>query len=122
MQVNLTNHLGAGNLNISRAMYKPRLLAIILALKACCGETELRCDEFAEFFAGVQSITGGFRCHGFTGVAFDTKYGPQCDFLTINAFAAAVLAILKIRCGGVLWVAPPCSSWVWMSRSSTGRP
>jgi hypothetical protein len=36
-------------------------------------------------------------------------------------FCLAVMMILKMKPGAVLWLAPPCGSWVWLSRWSTGR-
>ena len=36
-------------------------------------------------------------------------------------FAMLLHAILRLRPGGVLWAAPPCSAWVFMSRHSSGR-
>ena len=28
---------------------------------------------------------------------------------------------LCLRCQSIAWLAPPCGSWVWLSRSTTGR-
>ncbi len=36
-------------------------------------------------------------------------------------FLAAVATILRVHMNGLVWLAPPCSTWVWMSRHSTGR-
>ena len=100
--------------------YMRRLLPLLLSLRVRWGPDPLiRCEDFAELFAGEQSVTNGLRCFGFEGIPMDQKYG--CDLLSAVGFAAAVVAILKIRCGGILWAAPPCSSWVWISRGSTGR-
>ena len=41
--------------------------------------------------------------------------------LTPAGVCVLLSTAMCIRPGGVLWAAPPCSSWVWISRSSTGR-
>lgn len=34
---------------------------------------------------------------------------------------SALQLVRRLRHQGVLWTAPVCSSWIWISRSSTGR-
>ena len=41
--------------------------------------------------------------------------------MTPTGFAIALRAVLKLRAGGIFWAAPPCGTWVWVSRASTGR-
>ena len=30
--------------------------------------------------------------------------------------------VMRLRPGALLWMAPVCSTWVWVSRGTTGRP
>ena len=78
--------------------------------------------HFAEFFAGQKAITKGLLANGYTGVTFEKEDCPLTqDILTDSGFANAVCIVLNIVPGGLAWYAIVCSTWVWMSRSSTGR-
>lgn len=56
-----------------------------------------------------------------SGLSFDARYDAMHDFLTPCGFLAVLAAVLRLHLCAVLWLAPPCSTWVWMSRSSTKR-
>ena len=43
------------------------------------------------------------------------------DVLQQSGFCLLLNTALGLAPGGVLWAAPPCSTWVWLSRQSTGR-
>eukprot|EP00959_Pyramimonas_sp_CCMP1952_P370525 7760192-Pyramimonas_sp.AAC.1 len=43
------------------------------------------------------------------------------DINTDAGFALAVLCILRVTSGGLVFFACQCSSWVWMSRSQSKR-
>jgi hypothetical protein len=77
--------------------------------------------DFIEIFAGDQSVTRSMQFLGYHGRPFDLRIDPGHNLLTPKGFCTVLVAILRIRVGGVCWAAPPCSTWVWMSRSSTGR-
>ena len=74
-----------------------------------------------EFFSGVQSITKGLMTNGIDTIPYDLNINQQMDFNSDVGFAFAVWLVLRLQPGGVLFAAPPCSSWVWVSRSSSGR-
>ena len=76
---------------------------------------------FLEFFAGNESISKGMRLYGYSGLSFDLRRCADHNFLTPCGFLSALAACMMVRRGGLVWWAPPCSSWVFMSRSSTGR-
>ena len=77
--------------------------------------------DFVELFAGDGAISKGMRLLGLKGASLDLRANPDHDFLSPTGLIAAMVAVLEVREGGVLWAAPPCSTWVWMSRHSTGR-
>lgn len=41
--------------------------------------------------------------------------------MTYKGFCKAVLCVLRIRKGGLLWSGCPCSSFVWLARGTSGR-
>ena len=99
-----------------------RLLPLLLALQSARWPEKLhRGNDFAEIFAGEQSITKGLKAFGFTGVAVDSRMGVDYDLLRPAGLVLTLMAVMKIRRGGLLWLAPPCSSWIWMSMGSTKR-
>ena len=49
------------------------------------------------------------------------RYHPLHDILAPLGFLTLLAAVYQIKEGGILFVAPPCSTWVWVSSSSTGR-
>jgi hypothetical protein len=73
------------------------------------------------FFAGEQSVTKGLRLVGYKGDPVDVRLNSNHDLLTPCGFLVAITMIFSVCKGGLVWIAPPCSTWVWMSRSSTGR-
>ena len=74
-----------------------------------------------EYFAGVASITFGFRHFGYACEAYDVAHDDSMDFNTSAGFLKALALLLVTVPGGFIWCAPPCSSWVFLSVSSTGR-
>ena len=43
------------------------------------------------------------------------------DLASTKGFIRAITYILYLKDRGLLWAAPPCSSWVWVGRYQTGR-
>ena len=73
-----------------------------------------------ELFAGEQAISKAIR-KDFPAASFDKRYDLNQDLATTTGFALALNLVLRILNHGMLWTAPVCSSWVWISRSRTGR-
>lgn len=44
----------------------------------------------------------------------DITYDKNMDFLTPRGFSMALYALLRVRVGGSLTLAPVCSTWVYM--------
>jgi len=76
---------------------------------------------FAEMFAGERAISKGMLAFGYHGRSFDLRLSSLHNFLNPVGFLALLGTIMNMCQGGVLWLAPPCSTWAWMSRASTGR-
>jgi hypothetical protein len=74
-----------------------------------------------EFFAGVQSVTRGFTAANFKMMPFDITYHPGMDMGTSLGFMLALELVTRTRPNGVCFFAPPCSTYVWMNRGTSGR-
>lgn len=78
--------------------------------------------DLVEFFAGQQSICRGFRARGLRAYAFERDLKPiSDDIMSAAGLLHALSLVLRVRGGGVVWFGVVCSSWVWISRSSTQR-
>ncbi len=85
------------------------------------GEPPERDLDFVEVFAGDAAVSRGLKLLGFVGWSLDMRYSGAHDLLTAAGFRLLMEGIMRLRPGGLLWAAPPCSSWVWVSSHSTGR-
>lgn len=74
-----------------------------------------------ELFAGQAAISCGCAAAGLNAVAYDIEYGPSNDIMSESGFARACELIMQASAHGMLWVGVVCSSWVWISRSGSGR-
>lgn len=77
--------------------------------------------SFAEAFAGDHAWSRGMQFMGFEGRTFDMRFTPAHNFMKPVGFVALVATVMAMHKGAVLWLGTPCSTWVWMSRHSTGR-
>ena len=74
-----------------------------------------------EFFAGVMSIARAFARAGFASLPYDIKYSRWHDILAPEGMAYALFAASRVRRGGFAMLAPLCSPWVWLCRSTSER-
>ena len=77
--------------------------------------------DFCEVFAGDGRFSESLRALGWTGINLDIKYSKNFDILSPLGFCMLLAAVWRIRRHGVLLMAPPCSSWIFLSMGSTGR-
>jgi hypothetical protein len=84
-----------------------------------------------EVFSGVGSVTSAALALGFAASSYDknrvpgTTDSPQSphseDITTDVGFKNAVRLVMRLRVGGLLWLAPVCSSWGFMNSSHCKR-
>lgn len=78
--------------------------------------------DAVEFFAGGAAISRALRRAQLTCFSYDIKLQPLLhDMNSPSGWAFALSLILRTSPGGLIWFGIVCSSWVWMSRGSTGR-
>ena len=85
-----------------------------------------RTKDVVELWCGVGAIVAAASAAGYVVQKLDKyrvpgvtdKDGPASeDLLTWFGFMSTVHCVLAIRIGGLLWMAPVCSSFVFMSSS-----
>jgi hypothetical protein len=100
------------------------LVSLLAALQSVFGDLDATQGEllsFVELFAGDESVSKGLRLLEYWGKSYDLRKNPDHDFLSPQGYLACMLSVLRCHRGAVCWSAPPCSTWVWLSRHSTGR-
>ncbi|CAJ1459458.1 unnamed protein product [Effrenium voratum] len=81
----------------------------------------LHSNDFVEVCSGCGKFSEAMRDSGFVGKEFDICHSGNHDLLRSVGFLAILAAVRNTKRGGVLMLAPPCSTWVFLSRSYTGR-
>lgn len=87
--------------------------------------------DVVELWSGVGAIAEAAREAGFAAVEFDINRVPGTtdtdrpaeteNILLEPGFKRALELTMRLRPGGILWMAPVCSSWVFLSLSRTKR-
>ena len=75
-----------------------------------------------EFFCGQQAVSKALRSHGLAIFGYDEKHHSVLqDIMTAPGYSFALSLALRIHPAGFVWFGIVCSSWVWISRGTTGR-
>ena len=77
--------------------------------------------DCVEIFSGVQSVVRAALEKGMRAQGFDKLLDPMDDITTPGGFRRAVTLVMRLAPGGLLWLAPVCSSWVFMNSSKCKR-
>jgi hypothetical protein len=78
--------------------------------------------DILEFFAGKCVITDHCRALGLTSLPYEIMLGPVLNnILSAKGFAFALYLACRLKEGSMCWLAPVCSSWVWLCQGSSGR-
>ena len=93
-----------------------------MGLLAMALKDVLQRDKYGlEMFAGVKAICKAFNGMGMNFSSFEIQDSPDQDVCSLRGFVLAAALILQCLPDGVVWFATVCSTWVFMSKSSTGR-
>ena len=108
-------------LNINYMIMKkvPAVLLFAMWLLELSGFDNTESIDAVEFFAGDRSVTKGLMGRKFIAVPFELRLSDCMNFMTAQGFALAIHMVRRLVQGGVCFLAPVCSSWVWVNRSST---
>ena len=95
------------------------ILKRVKVLTAQQSAAELSC---AEFFCGAAMVAAAFEVRGFPSLGLDIARDKHFHDITLSSgFLYALTVLLSVSPNGLLWLATVCSTWVFMSRSTTGR-
>lgn len=92
-----------------------------LALDAHGGVPPERDLDFIEVFAGEAAVSKALRAMGYFGATMDLRRDSLHNVLQPIGMLTLLALVMRLRPQGLLWLAPVCSTWVFMSRGSTGR-
>ena len=103
-------------------MQIPALLFELLVATMATSGPPAHGIDLVEYFFGVAAITQNFRLAGYSAIGYDVdKDSLNNDPCMPQGFLCALRHLQALRFLGLAWFATVCSSWVWMSRSTTGR-
>ena len=71
--------------------------------------------------AGQARLSRWALLGGLKSIALDRDYSPIMDINTDEGLSIALAFLLRVRPGGLCFIGAQCSSWVWLSRSTTKR-
>ena len=103
-------------------------LTVSSVLDSACEQRDL---DVVELWSGVAAIVSAAEAAGFTAKPFDKfrilgvtdTNDPNTteDILLEAGFRRALSLVLRLRPGGLLWMAPVCSSWIFLNLRNTKR-
>jgi hypothetical protein len=77
--------------------------------------------DLVEFWAGVGSVAAAGLDRGLKAETFEKNSSNQQNFFSLEGFMTAVTMIMRLRPGGLLGMAPTCSSFVFANVANTKR-
>ena len=96
-------------------------LCIADVLSNSCWEPLQRDLDVLEVWSGVASVQKAAASRGLTAAAIDIDYGVDHNLLSSIGFCAALRQTMRLRPGGLLAMAPVCSSFTFPNISRTKR-
>ena len=87
--------------------------------------SEHRDLDVVELWSGVEAVVSAAKADGITAMLFDKFRTPSVtdtddpdtneDMWLEAGFRRALSLALRLRLGGLLWMAPVCSSWIFLN-------
>ena len=77
--------------------------------------------DIVELWSGKGTIARAAKAAGHEASTFDKDDDKDEDILTKDDFEVALELVLRLRPGGLLWMAPVCSSFCWLYASHALR-
>jgi hypothetical protein len=73
-------------------------------------------------FGGCKNLTQAFNHAGLVCESFEVKDDPiNQNCLCNQGVARWIQQLTRLEKKGLVWMGPPCGSWIWISRNSFGR-
>ena len=77
--------------------------------------------DCVELWCGVGAVWKAGAAQGHRSQGFDLKNGVAENILTKQGFLKALELTLRLATTGMLWMAPVCSSWIFLNLKNTMR-
>lgn len=77
--------------------------------------------DVLELWTEAETVVQAARAKGLRAEGFDILQDPCRDLTTASGFKAALTLVLRLKPGGLLTMAPDCSSFVFGPTSTSGR-
>jgi hypothetical protein len=82
----------------------------------------LRTISSVELFAGTESVSNGMRANKLVAIAFEiANHGVLQDFMSDLGFCYCLGLVRRLTVGSCVFMAPVCTSWVWLCRDQSKR-
>lgn len=73
-------------------------------------------------FDGCGSLSRALNEHGIASLGYDiTNDEIYENCLTLEGVQFFLMMLVRVAVGGVVWLGPPCCSWIWLTRSKSKR-
>ena len=98
------------------------VLNAIYILFQCPATSNCHDLDSVEMFAGVSAVHRAMEAAMYRSAAYDVELGGELqEIISLAGFCTALQYLRRLRPGGLVHWATVCSTWVWISRSSTRR-
>ena len=106
-----------------RKCYSVADMIISEIMRAIDFEYQEECQfDCVECMSGKGELRKAVVQRGLRAVGLDKKYACQeQDMTTQEGFRTFLLALRRLRRHGLWWMAPECTTWIWIGRFQTGR-
>ena len=81
-------------------------------------QPHLKCTRYldvVELFCGKAELSKACREKGFETRSLDRENSPQEDLGNMTGLQGTIQLIMSMKIGALLWLAPPCKNWVFLS-------
>jgi hypothetical protein len=96
-------------------------LSVADVLSDAAWEPSRRDLDVLEVWSGVGSVVTAATSQGLAAAGFDRIHGPDQDLTTDAGFRKVLASCVRLRPGGLLFMAPVCSSFTFPNISNTKR-
>lgn len=73
-------------------------------------------------FDGCGSLSRALNDHGIAASGYDMANDNIYEnCLTLEGVQFFLMMLVRVAAGGVVWLGPPCCSWIWLTRSKSKR-
>ena len=92
------------------------LLALLQA-----AEPPARTLDVLEVFSGAGNLWKACAAMGLAARGFDNRQSVEEDVGLFDGFMLLLLLVMSVKEGGLIWLAPPCSWWIFLSHHNHQR-